>query len=188
MGLLPPLNIPTHPESKGEEGEHYREGFVVSSGETSLIEAGMGRPLKVERRYARGRRLILRVRRRGKKIAFRVIPYDKAQVYYGYKVVVTRRSLEEAVERYSLKIATSRLGDAVQGMWSSLGDKLRESGKTCVAFGSAEKGIEEMMTLEQMRRTFDFVVNTVPNQGVRTVRTEEALAYTLAILNVLNPD
>jgi predicted SPOUT superfamily RNA methylase MTH1 len=30
----------------------------------------------------------------------------------------------------------------------------------------------------------DFVVNTIPAQGTETVRTEEALLATLAILNV----
>ena len=185
-GLLPPLNIPTHPEGVGDE-EHYREGLVIAGGEVSVIEAGLGRPLRVGRRYAGGRRVILKVRRRGGRVVFKVVPYDRAGVYYGYRVVVTRRGLGEAVERYSLRIAASRVGDAVYDVEQSLREGLRGSGRTCVAFGSAERGIEDMLGVDGMRRVFSIVVNTIPNQGVRTVRTEEALAYTLAILNMLNP-
>ncbi|MEB2837263.1 MAG: hypothetical protein GSR80_000390 [Desulfurococcales archaeon] len=32
---------------------------------------------------------------------------------------------------------------------------------------------------------FDYIINTVPNQGTLTVRTEEALHATLALLNAV---
>jgi hypothetical protein len=32
---------------------------------------------------------------------------------------------------------------------------------------------------------FDFTVNTIPDQGSETVRTEEAMHATLAVLNLL---
>jgi len=37
----------------------------------------------------------------------------------------------------------------------------------------------------RLEECFDHVLNTFPMQGVRTIRTEEAIAYTLAILNLV---
>jgi predicted SPOUT superfamily RNA methylase MTH1 len=36
----------------------------------------------------------------------------------------------------------------------------------------------------RIEEAFDFIVNTVPNQGTATVRTEEAVQATLALLNM----
>ncbi|MEM4532497.1 MAG: putative RNA uridine N3 methyltransferase [Desulfurococcaceae archaeon] len=36
-----------------------------------------------------------------------------------------------------------------------------------------------------LENVFDYVWNTIPRQGVKTVRTEEALISTLAILNII---
>jgi hypothetical protein len=40
---------------------------------------------------------------------------------------------------------------------------------------------------EKLDSIFDFVVNTIPDQGTATVRTEEALLATLAVFNVSFP-
>ena len=55
-----------------------------------------------------------------------------------------------------------------------------------VAFGAPSRGLHEIAKEEGTRldRIVDFVVNTIPEQGTATVRTEEALLATLAILNV----
>jgi hypothetical protein len=46
--------------------------------------------------------------------------------------------------------------------------------------GLHEIAAQEKLTLEEVA---DFVVNTIPCQGTETVRTEEALYASLAILN-----
>ena len=55
-----------------------------------------------------------------------------------------------------------------------------------MAFGAPLRGLHEIAQDEglDLAKTMDFVVNTVPNQGTVTVRTEEALLASLAILNM----
>jgi predicted SPOUT superfamily RNA methylase MTH1 len=53
-----------------------------------------------------------------------------------------------------------------------------------VIFGSPRKGLEEIMSSEGMNiNEYEFVVNMFPFQGTETVRLEEAILGTLAILN-----
>jgi len=53
-------------------------------------------------------------------------------------------------------------------------------------FGSPSRGLYEIARNEDVRlgKLLDFVVNTIPCQGTETVRTEEAILASLAVLNV----
>jgi len=71
-------------------------------------------------------------------------------------------------------------------MLEALGEHLR--GRVCVVFGSQKKGIRKMLQPHvgnEWRSYLDEVLNTIPNQGTHTVRTEEALTATLALLNIV---
>jgi hypothetical protein len=55
-----------------------------------------------------------------------------------------------------------------------------------VAFGAPARGLHEIVGAEgaNLNNIADFVVNMIPEQGTETVRTEEALLASLAVLNV----
>jgi predicted SPOUT superfamily RNA methylase MTH1 len=55
-----------------------------------------------------------------------------------------------------------------------------------VAFGAPSQGLYEIVKNEgfNLDDVVDFVVNMVPAQGTETIRTEEALIASLAILNM----
>ena len=55
-----------------------------------------------------------------------------------------------------------------------------------ILFGSPSAGLYEILELEGLNldEIADFVVNTIPLQGVETVRTEEAVYASLAIFNL----
>jgi len=59
-------------------------------------------------------------------------------------------------------------------------------GNALVAFGAPAAGLNEIVAKEgfSLDDIVDFVVNTIPMQGTETVRTEEALIASLAVLNV----
>jgi hypothetical protein len=67
------------------------------------------------------------------------------------------------------------------------GIKKNNRGSVTVAFGGPYQGLYEISELQGVdpEEKFDAVVNTVPRQGTETVRTEEALLATLALLNAL---
>jgi len=56
-----------------------------------------------------------------------------------------------------------------------------------VAFGAPTQGLQEIVAQENLRldEVADFTVNTIPDQGTETVRTEEALYASLAVLNTI---
>jgi len=186
-GVLPPLNIPTHPERAGLDYPHYREGLVISAGRRAVVEAGLGRPLRVRRRLSRGSRVVVKVSpgEGGPRIS--VSSRRRSEVYPGFKTAVVEDRLPEIVGGYDVRIATSRRGRDVREVLPGLGEELRGRGKVCVAFGAAAEGLYEIAERQGFRLEdcFDYVLNTFPLQGVRTIRTEEAVAYTLAILNLV---
>jgi hypothetical protein len=55
-----------------------------------------------------------------------------------------------------------------------------------IVFGSPKRGLQEILKQEGKtpEEAFDYFINTVPNQNVSTVRTEEAILISLGILNL----
>ena len=67
-----------------------------------------------------------------------------------------------------------------------MAEKWKKANCTLVAFGAPTRGLREIVGDEgaDLNEIAEFVVNMVPEQGTETVRTEEALVASLAILNV----
>jgi len=65
--------------------------------------------------------------------------------------------------------------------------KWKSASHPLIVFGSPNEGIPEILARSGMNvsNAMDFNLNTIPGQGVETVRTEEALWGSLAVLNVL---
>jgi len=186
-GLLPPLNIPTHPESDyiKQQGRHYREALVLAGGETSVLEAGLRSPFRVRRRLKTGSRVIIRVDVSEARRRFRIVPRSKPEVYSGFSTYISSKPLPENLDRRSLNLAASRLGKPYPEAKDTIRQKAEEAGSITVAFGSAEKGLHSICDEFGFKidEAFDLVVNFIPSQGVRTIRTEEAVAYALTLLN-----
>jgi predicted SPOUT superfamily RNA methylase MTH1 len=72
--------------------------------------------------------------------------------------------------------------DAVEKM----ANKWKKANRALVAFGAQARGLHEIVNSEgaNLLDVADFVVNMVPDQGTETVRTEEALFASLAVLNM----
>jgi len=115
---------------------------------------------------------------------------DRADIpdYWGYSIKVERRSLKCAVEGAGadLVLGTSRKGIAFAEVADVLGRRWKDASGILVIFGSPARGLPEIARDEGVRldTLVDYMVNTVPCQGTETVRTEEALLATLAVLNV----
>jgi len=181
-GLLPPLNIPTHPEVGSENTFHYREGVVVSQGR---IDAGLGRLIKTKKPLKKGTRVIVVVNPESGE--FRLISRKKSPVYTGFKTAIVPERLDEIVAHYEVKIATSRLGKPFHELAQPLVSRLSTAKSVCIAFGSAKRGLYDIAKLQNFNldKVFDFVINVVPEQGVRTIRTEEAVCITLTTISAL---
>lgn len=113
---------------------------------------------------------------------------DEITGYWGYSVARADSLTGALTPTPGLRIATSRYGEEIDA------DLLRKMGEesgskdVLVVFGAPHKGISEIMD-EEMKggsliAEFDYTLNTIPDQGTETVRLEEAIVSTLAILNL----
>ncbi|MCS7137120.1 MAG: hypothetical protein NZ941_01980, partial [Candidatus Caldarchaeum sp.] len=171
-GLLPPLNIPSHPEPDAvkTEGTHYRQALVIASGETSTLEAGLRKPLKIKRKLPKNAVVSLKIKVKGRRLKYSLVPRS-SQVYTGYRVRIAD-SLENALKPFSFRIATSRLGEPVENVLDKLRERMAAGGRTCVAFGAFDRGLKQIAEELQLdySKLFDITVNTAPRQAVKTIR------------------
>ena len=192
-GILPPLRTPHHPlsgKTKHLQRGEYREGVVLSEAKEGLVvDIGVQQPALLRQKgFAVGNRLTLQVVNIGKQIEVQAANREDVPQYWGYRVCVEKRSFGQlaADGGFDLKIATARIGDNFMDTSKALGEKWRSSQRVLVAFGAPSRGLHEIAEDEHLKlaEIVDFVVNMVPGQGTATVRMEEALLASLAILNV----
>jgi predicted SPOUT superfamily RNA methylase MTH1 len=192
VGTLPPLRTAHHPiNSKSESlkiGE-FRVGAVVESVGSDngvWVEIGINRPipLRTEEKIPVGQRLNVRIFSHEPLAAEPVNPKDIPH-YWGYETVVVE-SLEsylaEKHEQGGYVVLTSRYG---KGLTPEILSQMVQQGQKrdlAVVFGSPARGVDAFLSKESMDRYE--MINTIPHQGTETVRVEEAVFATLALLNL----
>jgi hypothetical protein len=192
-GIMPPLRTPHHPLKGNIRDLHvgdYREGVAVSqSREGTLVDIGAERPFILKGlQFPVNKRLTLQVAKLDGQLEVQAV--DRAEIpdYWGYAVTVENRSLSEFLmnRKFSLAIGTSRFADGIQSAMMSMMENWNKAASVLLLFGSPARGLFEIAKGEgeNVNDLVDFMLNTIPSQGTETVRTEEALLATLAILNV----
>ena len=191
-GILPPLRTPHHPLTKTAKDlkiGDYREGLAISKTRNgALVDIGFEEPaLLAGRQFTVGKRLTVRVTRVDEPLEVAIANPKNIREYWGY-TVSTANSLRHLVDdrRWDLRIATSKRGDPLTQVAGKLAEKWKKAASILVVFGAPTRGLIDIARDEGIKldEFVDFVVNTVPNQGTETVRTEEALFSSLAITNV----
>jgi predicted SPOUT superfamily RNA methylase MTH1 len=191
-GILPPLRTPHHPlnrKAKNLKMGEYREGVVLSkTKEGVIVDIGVERPaLMREKQFAAGKRLTVRIAKVDEQTEVQTANRDETPDYWGYRVTVERRSFKKLIEngKFDLTIATSKKGVKFADVTCELAGKWERANSVLVGFGAPTRGLYEIARDEgaNLDDLVDFVVNTIPAQGTETVRTEEALLASLAILN-----
>lgn len=192
-GILPPLQTPHHdvPHSIRESkiGD-LRDGILVARRDGSLaVDVGLERTIECRGELPVGTRLTMRLTSVGRKLEGEIIDRTKISIYWGYRVRQPKLKLGSLLEkeRFDLRIGTSRYGTKLPDVWSKISSSLKSVDSVLVAFGSPRLGLREILDQEGKKPhdVFDFFVNTVPDQNVSTVRTEEAVLISLAVLNVM---
>ena len=192
-GILPPLRTPHHPssgKSKNLKVGEYREGMVLArTKEGMLVDIGVEKPaLMFEKQFPLNERLTTKITRISEQVQVQSADREDVPAYWGYRVEVERKTLVQLIEdvRFDLKIGTSKLGTKFTDVAEQLTDKWKKARSIFVGFGAPARGLYEIAKDEgtNLNNITDFVLNTIPFQGTETVRTEEALLATLAILNL----
>jgi predicted SPOUT superfamily RNA methylase MTH1 len=194
-GVLPPLRTPHHPISKkvGDlQPGHFRDGVVVrTDNSASFVDIGVDKlaVLREERVPPKSRLTAktLRVIRGVPEIS--MANREEINIYWGYGVTVSNLSLGRVINHgsYDFVVMTSRHGKSLPRVLDTLKNRWRRARKVLVAFGSPKEGLTAILTREKIkiRDIADVIINTIPQQGTETVRTEEAVYATLALVNTI---
>ena len=187
-GLLPPLRIPSHlvsaDISKVKAGD-VREGIVVKQGGNTLVDVGFSKLATISGIIASNKRITVKIESISNEISARIIDKKDAPDYWGY-TVETFPSLSKMFQQLEpdFAVLTSKKGANIQDKWNLIGEKIRSCNNVLVAFGSPKHGLPEILAQEKVLVQNSVLLNTVPKQAVETVRAEEAILATLAILNL----
>ncbi|MFH0748477.1 MAG: RNA methyltransferase [Candidatus Bathyarchaeota archaeon] len=192
-GILPPLRTPHHPITKKiatlKDGE-MREGVVVKTGTKTLVDIGVEHPIPLnEQSLSLWQRVTVIIHKENQKISMKRVKQQPHNQYWGYKINVSHLGLSQILREniFDVVILTSRFGKSLTEAAEKLRSRLKGTNKMLIAFGSPKQGLKEILEREglQIDNINFLVLNTIPQQGVETVRTEEAIYSTLAIMNII---
>lgn len=194
-GILNPLQAPHHLGSK--EIFKYREGVVINkpikNDKGSYVNVGLLKDVLIDKVLTPGIRCTVKlfpVEEGTKKIKGLVVPPTTPRqdtgTYWGYSVRIAK-SISQIFSQcpykdgYDITIGTSDKGTSVDDF------KCPTFNHMLIVFGGLQ-GLEVAIESDPILETddpnllFDFYLNTLPEQGSKTIRTEEAVLVTLASL------
>lgn len=189
-GILSPLRMPSHPNVGEPRIGEIREGLVIESGPKSIVDAGLRAPVELSSKLRLQERVTLKIVRVSPQLVGELVEPTRLPIYWGFKVTRTNLTLGKLIgrRRQDLIISTSRRGRIVHEVLDDLALRWKSSQRALLLFGSPSLGIPEILAKEgaDVTKITDFNLNLIPNQGVETVRTEEAILATLSILNLMD--
>ena len=186
VGILPPLRTPHHPTGELIEGD-YRQGLTLKrTKKGTVVDIGADRLALCKEKLSVNKVLSFKVVKLGKEL---IIDPDVPDYYWGYKVLSTNKNLYDSILTLKpgpdLVIGTSRYAQSITSVLEEVKNKLKGSKHTAILFGGPYSGLDELISGPNEKEIIDLEVNTVPSQGTKTVRTEEAVLATLSVFNLL---
>jgi len=191
-GILPPLRTLHHPLNRKAGGlkiGEFREAATLSkTDEGTLVDIGVEQPALLRNlQLPKGKRITVTVAKVNGRVEVKPANREDIQQYWGYTVDVEDWTLGKLLKNgdFELTIATSKYGVPFTDATEEVAQKWKEAKTILIAFGAPARGLYEIAKDEgfSLDDVAHFVVNTIPNQGTETVRTEEAIVATLAIFN-----
>lgn len=195
VGVLPPLKTPNHLVAKNLSDVRLgdvREGIITRlSGSKAEVELGLGKKffLKLDANKNRNKVKV------GQRMLFKLkdiknfeveIASEEPRNFWCYRVEKCSSSLGVLLKSSEafFKVGTSRLGVPFYKVKEMIKKGYEQKG-ILIAFGGPKRGLKEILHEEKINLydVFDVVVNTAKDQGVATIRTEEAILISLAVIN-----
>ena len=200
-GLMNPLESQHH--LRKDEWSPYREGCVLDrpvNGDYSWVNIGLNKDCKINQKIPPKTRVTVKLNENNFNNKLKYYtgtpvsmsePYLKNGTYWGYIVRVCEtykdifnNSIYD--EGYDFVIGTSDKGEN----YKNAEKKKKKDFKHCLIIFGGISGIEGMMNDDEhnninsknIAENFDLYLNTCMNQGLRTIRTEEAILISLAVI------
>ncbi len=183
-GVLQPLKIPSHitpANSKKINRGDVREGVVVSVKGKRFVDAGINQLIPFFGNTSIGKRVTVQFKEGHPKFSIKEIDKSEVPSYWGYSVK-ERANLFSLINEWKGNIIiTSRKGKTATK--EQISKYTTSDQPLLLVFGSPEKGIHEILGGKMKNVQNAKSLNFFPNQATETVRLEEALLGTLAIIN-----
>lgn len=184
-GVLHPLKIPSHvtpaDHKKIKNGTH-RDGVIIKTQGKLFADFGINVLLPYRGGIKVGKRITARFSSGQPDYKYKEVLKNEASEYWGY-VVKDRGPLSKVISAWEgAMILTSRKGKIITHEqiknYQSMADPL------LVVYGSTDQGIHEILGKNLNNIPNSRVLNFFPVQATETVRLEEAILGTLAMLNI----
>lgn len=187
-GILHPIKAPHHrvlEDIKKAKAGDFRTGVIVKVKGQLFVEVGLGSLVPFEGEGLEGKKVNVRFTSSYPNLkAIQAIEKDIFD-YWGYEVkeIPSISKLLTSLDK-TLPILTSRKGRYFKNIETGLAEHAKNVQNILVAFGAPKHGLHDILAKEGASiKPYEYVVNMFPNQGTETVRLEEAVLGTLAILN-----
>jgi len=183
-GVLQPLKIPSHitpANPKRINRGDVREGIIVSIKGKKFVDVGINQLIQFFGKTSVGKRATIQFKEGYPKFSVKEIDKSEVPVYWGYTVKERANLFSLLNEWKGNIIITSRKGKTATKEQISKYTKSDQS--TLIVFGSPEKGVHEILGGKMKNVQNAKTLNFFPDQATQTVRLEEALLGTLAIIN-----
>lgn len=184
VGILPPLRTPHHPTDKNLKVDDFRYGFTVKrNNKGTFVDIGMDKLAFCKEQLTVNKIFSFKITKIAKKEVI-VTPDEPDDIYWGYNVILSNKSLKNSLKLINpdFVVETTRYGDSINSIFDELRSKVEEYRNIAILFGGPYSSIEDDVSSSNWE---SIKLNTIPNQGTETVRTEEAVVATLSLFNFM---
>lgn len=185
VGLLPPLRTPSHPLFSSidevERGD-LRWGLQIGPGKVDL---GLDETVDYDGIVSEREPTLFRVVDTSPRMKLEVTDRREVPVYWGFETVMVDDFDDYLrTNNGTTTIALSREAPPFGKMQCAIESTVKGTHSLLALFGGPKIGLHELFSQASGPKDYiDFWVNTIPDQGTETVRLEEAIYSSLALLN-----
>ena len=185
-GSLSPLKIPHHTytsDSHKIKAGDIREGMIVYAKGRKFVDVGLDKLIPYSGEDKVGKRVTMQFKTGYPELLAKQIARNEIKQYWGYEVKESANLRTLLSGWNSNVILTSKKGKTIHKTQKFF-DEISNN-EVLVVFGSPERGIHEILGISIKEIPKSQTLNFFPGQATETVRLEEAIFGTLAILNIL---
>ncbi|MFX1261356.1 MAG: putative RNA uridine N3 methyltransferase [Promethearchaeota archaeon] len=185
-GLLPPLRTRSHPlDSEPSELSigMTRWGVQVRFGK---VDIGIGELIDHSEALSERSPTLLRIIETTPRIRIEPINRSEIERYWGFEVErITSLTDRLSNSAHMTRIIFSRNAPSYDRLENEIASTVANTRSILAVFGGPMHGVAELLSNEKdaIKKNSDFWVNTILGQGTETVRLEEAIIASLALIN-----
>ncbi len=188
-GVLHPLKIPSHTASidakKIKKGD-VRDGITVNFKGKKFVDVGINQLIPYFGKEPIGKRITVQFKKDYPKFEVKSITKEQTPTYWGFNVKERANLFSLISEWKGFTIVTSRKGKIAKK--DQILKYTKSSDPILLVFGSPEKGVHQILGKKMDKLQNSKILNFFPHQATETVRLEEALLGSLAIINAYNAE